>query len=96
VLSLAASCFFVAATALASRTSRLRLMLAALLASLALATTVWELGVLRGLITGLVLAMTCAGGLVLVLPPRPRLALPIASAGALLGGVLALLHLVRA
>ncbi len=85
MLSVAALCFFVAAVTLAKRDSRVRLGFAGALALLALALNLAHFGAPQGVVMTLVLAITSAALLVLVLPPRPQLALPLACSGTALG-----------
>lgn len=96
MLSLSAFCFAMGSVALASRSSRPRQAGALALGICALLVSISALGPLRGVICTLVFAMTCASGLVLLLAPRPRVALPVASISAGVGLLLAAVHAVQA
>jgi len=88
VLSLAALAFGLSATAFLSGD---RPRSAVLGAALSLACAIVAFGFLRGAIVFFAIATTAASALVLVLPPVPRRARPVAWAGALSGGLCALL-----
>lgn len=92
-MSLAAVLFALATVAFLAHSARGATLAAALLAAAAaIVGPVQAFGAARGLVVFLLLAMTAASLLVLLLPPRPRLALPLALTAAGLGGVAAALE----
>lgn len=83
MLSVAACLFALSTVAFASQRARLPFALASAASTVAL--VIAELGAMSGIVVALALWMTAASVLVLVLPPRPQLARPIATGCAAIG-----------